>query len=63
VKTSFINKNKTSIIGIAVGAIAGWAYYYFIGCNSGSCVIASNAEVAIPYGAVIGFLFAGIIKK
>jgi hypothetical protein len=60
---SSVNKYKGSLIGIAVGAIAGWAYYYFIGCKSGSCVIASNWQVAVPYGALMGFLFAGIFKK
>lgn len=60
---SEVRKYKGSLIGIAVGAIAGWAYYYFIGCNSGSCVIASNWQVAVPYGAVMGLLFAGILKK
>lgn len=60
---SGVRKYKASLIGIAVGAIAGWAYYYFIGCNSGLCVIASNWQVAVPYGAVMGLLFAGIIKK
>lgn len=48
---------------MAIGAIAGWAYYYFIGCSSGSCAIASNWQIAVPYGAVMGLLMAGIVKK
>ena len=56
-------KHKLSLIGIAVGAVAGWAYYFFVGCKSGTCMIASKPQIAIPYGAVMGFLFAGIIKK
>lgn len=60
---SRIRKHKGSLIGIAIGAITGWAYYYFIGCNSGSCVIASNWQISIPYGAAMGFLVSGILKK
>lgn len=60
---SRVKKYKGSLIGIAVGAVAGWAYYYFIGCNNGTCMIASNAGIAIPYGAFMGFLMAGILKS
>ena len=60
---STVRKYKSSLIGAGIGAIAGWAYYYFIGCSNGSCVIASNAHISIPYGAVMGILMAGIIKK
>lgn len=41
-------------IGLAGGAILGYAYYYFIGCNSGSCPITSNPLSSIGYGMLIG---------
>lgn len=63
VKAEIIKKYRGSLLGIAIGAIAGWAYYYFIGCSSGSCAIASNWQIAVPYGAVMGLLMAGIVKK
>ena len=63
VKAEIIKKYRGSLIGMAIGAIAGWAYYYFIGCSSGSCAIASNWQIAVPYGAVMGLLMAGIVKK
>lgn len=63
VKAEIIRKYRGSLLGIAIGAIAGWAYYYFIGCSSGSCAIASNWQIAVPYGAVMGLLMAGIVKK
>ena len=63
VKMENLRRYKGSLIGMAIGAIAGWAYYYFIGCSSGSCAIASNWQIAIPYGAVMGLLMAGIVKK
>jgi len=63
VKAEIIKKHKGSLIGMAIGAIVGWAYYYFIGCSSGSCAIASNWRIAVPYGAVMGVLIASIVKK
>lgn len=59
----FIGKYKVQLLGIGLGAIGGAAYYYFVGCNSGHCAIASNPFVAIPYGAIMGFLLVGIFDK
>ncbi len=41
---------------VAVGALAGYAYYYFIGCTSGSCPITSNPWISTGYGALMGGL-------
>ena len=38
------------------GALLGFAYYWFIGCNTGTCVITSNPYISTSYGAVIGLL-------
>ncbi len=49
-------KNVLIITGlILIGAIAGYAYYYFIGCNAGNtCPITSNPFSSIGYGALLG---------
>lgn len=60
---AFIQKRKKEWIGALVGAVAGALYYYFVGCKNGSCLIASNPFITIPYGAVLGYLFAGIFSK
>ena len=39
-----------------LGALAGYAYYHFIGCSTGSCPISSNPWISTMYGAGIGFL-------
>lgn len=39
---------------IVLGALGGYAYYYFIGCASGSCPISSNPWVSTAYGMLIG---------
>jgi len=43
--------------GIALGAAAGFAYYYFIGCQSGACPLTSNPYISTGYGMIIGLLF------
>lgn len=60
---SMINKNKLSIIGVILGAISGYLYYYFVGCASGTCAITSNPINSTLYGAVMGALILNIFKK
>ena len=46
-----------SIIGLFIGILGGYLYYYFIGCNSdGSCPITSNPNMSMLWGAIIGYL-------
>ena len=52
----FIKKYKLTIIGILLGAIGGFAYYYFIGCASGTCAITSKPLNSTAYGALLGGL-------
>jgi xanthine/uracil permease len=42
--------------GILVGGIAGWAFWYYIGCESGTCPITSNPYRSMAYGAIMGLL-------
>ena len=58
-----MNKNIKRIIPVLAGGLLGFAYYYFIGCNSGSCPITSNPYVSTLYGAVIGLVLAIPSKK
>lgn len=54
-------------IGIVVGLIAGYAYYHFIGCASGTCSITSKPLNSTLYGGLMGGLlfnlFASSPKK
>lgn len=55
-KSSVIRQSLRTLPAVALGALAGYAYYYFIGCTSGSCPITSNPWVSTGYGAVMGGL-------
>jgi hypothetical protein len=41
-------------IAIIIGGVAGFLYYYFIGCNSGSCGITSDPYMSIMWGGLLG---------
>ena len=60
---SFIKKNQGSLIGIAFGAIAGWLNWNFVGCSSGTCAITSKPINSTLYGALMGYLVAGVFQK
>jgi membrane protein DedA with SNARE-associated domain len=45
------------ILPIIAGGILGYTYYYFIGCNNGSCAISSSPYISTVYGFVAGFIF------
>ena len=61
--TLLFQKYKRDIIGITLGAVAGFLYWKFVGCSSGTCMITSKPINSTLYGAVMGFLVAGIFKK
>lgn len=48
---------------IAGGAMIGLAYYYFIGCSSGTCPLTSHPLVTMVYMGLVGWLLSGIFGK
>lgn len=58
-----MDKLLLKALPVAAGAGLGYAYYYFIGCNGGSCPITGNPVISTLYGAVIGLVFAIPSKK
>ena len=50
-------------IGIVVGAIAGYLYYYYVGCASGTCSITSKPLNSALYGALMGGLVFNMFVK
>ena len=44
------------VLGVAIGIVAGYLYYYYIGCNSGSCPITSSPWSSMGIGGLMGWL-------
>ncbi len=60
---SWIVRNMLTLIGAALGAIAGFFYWQQIGCISGTCAITSNPVNSTIYGAAMGALLLNVFKK
>ncbi len=58
----FIKKNILTLSGVFIGSIAGFAYWSFVGCNSGSCAITSVWQNSTAYGALMGGLVFSLYK-
>ena len=50
-------------IGMAIGALAGYAYYFYVGCASGTCAITSKPLNSTLYGALMGGLVFNMLVK
>jgi len=53
----------TRAVFAALGGGAGYAYYAFIGCRTGSCPIWSSPVISTAYGAAAGALLALSTKQ
>lgn len=60
---NWVSKNILYIAGALVGALAGYLYWKFIGCASGTCAITSKPFNSSIYFAVMGALFFGMFRK
>jgi hypothetical protein len=47
---------RKRILFSLIGALGGYAYYYFVGCRSGACPISSNPWISTAYGAGMGLI-------
>lgn len=56
----FINKNLIVIIFTLAGLVAGFLYWKFIGCLSGTCRIKSVWYLSTLYGGIAGYLAGDI---
>ena len=57
-----IKKYKYFITGILIGAVSGFLYWKFIGCENGTCAIKSNAGLMTGYGALVGVLLGSVVS-
>ena len=65
IKSKLLNKSnlRKMGIGIVLGGVVGFAYYYFIGCKSGTCSITSSPVISTLYGVLLGVLWTFPTKK
>jgi hypothetical protein len=56
-------KNSLYIVGAVAGAVAGYLYWKFIGCTSGTCAITGKPVNSTIYFAVMGSLLFGMFRK
>jgi hypothetical protein len=58
----WVLKNKLIAIGVTMGGIAGYAYYHFIGCTNGTCLISSKPLNSTLYFGLMGGLLVSLFK-
>lgn len=47
---------RRSVLMILAGGFAGFLFFYFVGCKSGTCPITSNPYSSIFTGSLLAFL-------
>lgn len=58
-------KKQILILSVAalLGAATGFVYWFYIGCNSGSCAITSSPVNSSIYGSVMALLLVNVFQK
>ena len=46
-------------LGIVVGLLAGFLYFYFVECKTDPCVITNDAYSSVLFGGFLGFFVTG----
>jgi len=60
---TWFKKFSMPALGITIGGAMGWAYWYWVGCESGACPITSHPLNSSLYGAVVGVLLFSTFNK
>lgn len=59
----WLKNNGLAIAGMAVGAIAGFLYWNYLGCENGTCLITSKPLNSTLYGGLMGWLVFSLFEK
>lgn len=51
-----LKKQALTITGLLIGSVAGFLYWKYAGCTTGTCFIQSNPIRMTLYGAIMGGL-------
>jgi hypothetical protein len=60
---NWVLNRKLIVIGVILGGIGGYAYYHFIGCTNGTCLISSKPLNSTLYFGLMGGLFMSMFKS
>ena len=60
---AFLKKYWIQIAVTIIGTIAGFLYWKYVGCSSGTCPITSKWHLTALYGGGIGYLIGGLLTK
>jgi hypothetical protein len=58
-----IKKYRIQILFTLIGVIAGYLYWHFIGCTSGSCPIFSRWHLTMLYGGFFGYFIGDTLNN
>lgn len=58
---NFIKKYWIYLLFIVLGITGGYLYWFFIGCNSGTCPITSVWHNSAVFGGVFGYFTGEIV--
>jgi len=59
--TKLIRQYRVYMIGAVIGGIIGYAYWYFVGCTSGTCPLDQTPYRSVVSAALIGSLVLSMI--
>ncbi len=59
----WIINNKLYFLGAFIGALAGFLYWKYVGCLTGTCSIKSSPVNSTVYFALFGALLFGAFKQ
>lgn len=57
-----VKRRKFELIGGVLGIVAGYLYWKYVGCISGTCPIQANWYTMVPYGLLFGVLIGSMFK-
>lgn len=56
-------KYRPTLLGILLGVLAGYLYWRFVGCSTGSCPITSSPVYSSMWGGLLGGLAFNSFQK
>ena len=59
----FLEKHRIVLAGILIGGLAGYLYYAYVGCSSGTCSITSKPINSSLYGSLLGGLLGSSLSN